>query len=160
MGALIIGTLLAVGALAFVLFPLFADTPAPRLARRAVRGDRVEESEAIVALREIEFDRETGKLAQADYDELRARYTERALVEMRRDAASSIASPDELLEAAVAEARARLKECATCGPRPEPDAVFCSNCGEYLPGQCVSCGVHVDEKGASFCAHCGRSLAA
>ncbi len=158
--ALVLGTLLAVGALTFVLVPLFME-PAPRRPVAAVApvvedGD----AEAIAALREIEFDRATGKLAPSDYDELRARYTKRALDAMRRQSAAKDVSQDDLLEGAIAEYRSRLKDCDTCGPRPEPDAVFCSNCGTYLPGQCVSCGASVSEKGASYCTACGRSLAA
>jgi hypothetical protein len=117
--------------------------------------------EAIAALREIEFDRATGKLAPADYDELKARYTERALVAMRQASADTRSlTADDLLEAEVAAFRARLKECVTCGPRPEPDAVYCSSCGTYLPGQCAACGAAVHETGATFCASCGHALAA
>jgi hypothetical protein len=161
MGALILGTLLAVGALAFVLHPLFMDGT-PKLRVRVRKGAAVSgvESEAIAALREIEFDLATGKLAASDYEELRARYTQRALEEMRRGAVDALASPDDALEAEVAAYRSRLKECVTCGPRPEPDAVFCSTCGTYLPGQCASCDAPVSEKGASYCTSCGRSLAA
>jgi hypothetical protein len=156
--ALLVGTILALGALAFVLYPLFAvSLPRPR---RPVATPDAGDDEAVAALREIEFDRETGKLSPDDYEELRARYTQRALDAMRRKSAAANASPDELLEAEVAAFRARLRECATCGPRPEPDALYCSNCGTYLPGQCASCGADVHEKGAGYCASCGRSLAA
>ena len=157
--ALILGTLLAVGALAFVLHPLFIDSPR-RVPRAAVSPLAEGDAEAIAALREIEFDRETGKLAAADYDELRARYTQRALDAMRRASAGESASVTDPVEATIAAYRARLKECVTCGPRPEPDAVFCSTCGTYLPGQCASCATPVHEKGASFCTSCGHSLAA
>ena len=76
--ALVIGTLLAVGALAFVLYPVFF--PADQSASRAVIRPRESERDAAVsALREIEFDRVTGKLSDADYTDLKARYTEQAL---------------------------------------------------------------------------------
>jgi hypothetical protein len=89
---------------------------------------------------------------------LRARYTERALDAMR--SGESLAEPDDAVEAAVLAYRSRLKECGNCGPRPEPDAIYCSNCGHYLPGACASCGHSVNESGATFCAACGRQLAA
>ncbi|HET9010386.1 MAG TPA: zinc ribbon domain-containing protein [Gemmatimonadaceae bacterium] len=157
--ALIVGTILAVGALAYVLFPLLAGAmPVPRrFALPAGATDGAPEQEAVVALREIEFDRATGKLSDADYEELKARYTERALHALR---ATGAATPDELAEAAVVAFRARLKSCARCGPRPEPDATYCSGCGSYLPGACGSCGATVTESGAAFCASCGRQLAA
>jgi ribosomal protein L40E len=159
--ALAIGTFLAVGALAYVLFPLLfasAGRRGPRVAGVPGEG-RSAEHEAIVALREIEFDRVTGKLSDSDYAELKSRYTERALAAMRATAAGP-ASVDDAAEAVVLAYRARLKSCARCGPRPEPDAVYCSNCGTYLAGTCGACGKAVTEPGAAFCSCCGRQLAA
>jgi hypothetical protein len=156
--ALIVGTILAVGALAYVLFPLLVGTAPVRIARSSARR-RVStpEHEAVVALREIEFDRVTGKLSDADYAELKSRYTERALQALR---SSSADTPEDAAEAAVLAYRSRLKSCATCGPRPEPDATWCSTCGAFLPGSCASCGAAVTEAGAAFCTSCGRQLAA
>jgi hypothetical protein len=156
---LTIGTILAVGALAYVLYPLLAGAaPAPRRRATSVGATgTAPEHEAVVALREIEFDRATGKLSDEDYGELKTRYTERALDALRSTGA---ATPDDLAEAAVLAYRTRLKSCARCGPRPEPDAVYCSSCGLYLPGACASCGAAVTESGAAFCASCGRQLAA
>lgn len=158
--ALALGTLLAVGALAFVLYPLFAGALAPayRATATATQTANAAEQEAVVALREIEFDRATGKLSDSDYGELKSRYTEHALAAMRGGAPESVdADP---AEAAVRAYRLRLKECVNCGPRQEPDAVFCSNCGLYLPGACGFCGSAVMEPGSSYCSSCGRQLAA
>lgn len=157
--ALVVGTILAVGALAYVLFPLLAGA-VPARRRRAVIGAAAPiaaEHEAVVALREIEFDRVTGKLSDADYDELRVRYTARALEALR---AVGAATPGDAAEAAVLAYRSRLRSCGTCGPRPEPDAAYCSRCGGFLPGACGSCGAAVIESGAAFCTSCGRQLAA
>ncbi|MFI5255649.1 MAG: zinc ribbon domain-containing protein [Gemmatimonadales bacterium] len=157
MSALIIGTLLAVGALAYVLYPLLTG-PIPIARRRVPRrreGAKVVEHEAIVALREIEFDRVTGKLSDADYAELKTRYTQRALDAMR---AGDPATSGDAIEAAVLAYRARMKNCADCGPRPEPDALYCSSCGRYLAGACASCGATVSQPGAAFCGSCGQEL--
>lgn len=108
MTPLIIGTLLAIAALCFVLWPLLVPSLAP------VRGEAVRAPApdyAVDALRELEFDRATGKISDADYASLKARYTNKALTVMR--------AGDRLI-------------CDKCGPRPEPDAVFCSNCGAPL----------------------------
>ena len=109
MTALLVGTALAVASLCFVLYPLFrADiTIAPLRSRDP--GPRP--SPAVEALRELEFDRETGKISDADYEPLKARYTEQALAVMRAGDA---------------------RVCERCGTRPEPDAEFCSNCGARL----------------------------
>jgi len=161
--ALAIGTLLVVVALAYVLYPLvFAPAgPSARTTTRVPRAVESGDEDAIVALREIEFDRATGKLSDSDYADLKARYTQRALDAMRAGGAAAAGAPvEDAVEAAVLAIRARLRSCARCGPRPEPDAIYCSSCGAYLDVQCAGCGRVVEEVGAAFCAGCGRQLAA
>ena len=155
--ALVVGTALAVGALAFVLYPLFFD----HAVTRAAPSRHVEswsDDVAVAALREIEFDRATGKLSEADYAQLKEQYTRQALARMRR-APNGGAEEDEL-EATIRAYRAERPACDRCGPRPEADAIFCSNCGQYLPGRCEQCGQRVEEAGARFCSACGHRLAA
>lgn len=152
--ALAVGTILAVGALAFVLYPLFfspsaSGSPPPR----APDGELGPDS-AIVALREIEFDRATGKLSERDYGELRAQYAAQAIREMR----ATEAPADDVIEARVRAYRAARRECPTCGLRPEPDAIYCSTCGGYLAGQCPACNEPIRESSAGFCAACGATL--
>lgn len=163
MQALVVGTLLAVLALAYVLYPLLGGA-APIVRTRATRQTTATpEHEAVTALREIEFDRATGKLSESDYAELRARYAERALSAMRAsDATSAPAtySGEDAAEEVVRAYRSRIRSCARCGPRPEPDAVYCSSCGLYLDGRCAHCGATVTEAGATYCAGCGHALAA
>ena len=109
MTALLVGTALAVASLCYVLYPLFrADLhcpPASGLPARSRAAPRVD------ALRELEFDRQTGKISDDDYEPLKARYTEQALAVMRAGDAPV---------------------CERCGPRPERDADFCSKCGAAL----------------------------
>ena len=116
MTALLIGTALAVASLCYVLYPLFrtAPTAVPPAARLGTIGD---EGSAVEALRELEFDRQTGKISDSDYTPLKARYTEEAVVAMRAGKAGS-------------------RTCPNCGQRPEAgvDDRFCSNCGAPLPG--------------------------
>jgi len=110
---MLIGIALALVALSFVLYPLLSDSPLalPRQSGDVVSAVNTRRNAAMEALREIEFDRETGKLSDADYEGLRSTYTQRAVEVMRQ--------------------RGELS-CSLCGPRPEPDAVFCSNCGAQL----------------------------
>ena len=153
--ALIVGTLLAVSAVAFVLYPLFfgATTRVKRL-----RGEsHATDDSAIAALREIEFDRATGKLSDADYAELRKAYGDRALKELRA-ADSAAALPADPIEARVREYRLTHRECPTCGVRPEADAIYCSTCGSFLDGRCPRCGGDITEPGATFCSSCGEML--
>ena len=118
--ALVIGTALAVGALAFVLYPVFFGVKrrAHSFPRRASTPSATRPSSA---LREIEFDRATGKLSDADYAELKTRYTKDAITAMRREKSPGDGTPaDDEIEAAVRDYRDSHATCPTCGPRPEP----------------------------------------
>ena len=42
------------------------------------------------------------------------------------------ASDDDRVEAEIQRARAQLRVCVDCGPRPEPGALYCSRCGRAL----------------------------
>ena len=183
MTPLFIGAALAVAALVYVLFPLF-DVVSPVRSRLTGRSAANRES-AIDALREIEFDRATGKLSDDDYSALKAEYTRSALVELRAregpvsqrvgaasgpsDVATEASAPNGVLpavvgdpaEEAVLRYRSVRRTCETCGPRPEPDPAYCSSCGKYLRVTCAHCGAAVDALLASrFWANCGSSLAA
>jgi hypothetical protein len=157
--ALVIGTLLAVGALAFVLYPVFFGVS--RQTTTVVTPRLNQGESAIAALREIEFDRATGKLSETDYSELKARYTKEAVAQMRRDKASPEGTAlDDEIEAAVRAYRESHASCPEHGPRPEPDAVYCSDCGRYLRDRCAGCGAPVVERDARYCVNCGNRLAA
>jgi hypothetical protein len=120
---------------------------------------------ALSALREIEFDKATGKLSEDDYRALKTKYTAAALAVLRNEAPSAPEAPDRI--EAMIEARVRSLtssggfSCPRCGPRPESDALFCSNCGDRLPGTslCPVCSSTVPP-GARFCEGCGSAVAA
>jgi hypothetical protein len=172
--ALLLGTLLSIAALAFVLAPLFGESRATAETEPPLAADDAGSGQtAIEALREIEFDRATGKLSEADYAALKAAYTERAVAAMResdREAAGPLATgpaaapagaaQDAALEALIRRYRGAGYACPDHGPRRETDAVYCSECGRYLAGACEACGAAVGEPGARFCSGCGRRLAA
>jgi hypothetical protein len=173
MFALLLGSVLAVGALAFVLWPILYGAGSPRVTSRG--ATEPDAASALDALREIEFDRATGKLSTEDYDTLRARYAPRAVEELRaREAAvaGAVAGAASMAEAPLGDvldpaealiARARALRGLTCpadGPRPESDALFCSDCGRYLGTSCLKCGAAIEDPHARFCAECGTPLAA
>jgi hypothetical protein len=143
---------------------------------------------ALTALKEIEFDRETGKLSEADYEFLKAKYTRAALEALRLDATGGPGTVSDDVEAMVAAKVRTLRSasaspssdapatlppssrvppvasgpvCQTCGPRPEADAVFCSTCGRRLPTgtACDRCGAAL-QPDSRFCEACGRQVAA
>jgi len=160
------GTVLALGAAVLVLGPLLReDVMAPPRGRVPnARPARAESGSAVDALREIEFDRATGKLSDDDYRSLKASYTREALAELRaRDAAAAVVTSgagDDEVEAAIRRYRAsaHVAVCPVDGTRPEPDAIFCSACGRYLAGRCPSCGAACDEAEQRYCSACGDAL--
>ncbi|MBC7789509.1 MAG: zinc ribbon domain-containing protein [Anaerolineae bacterium] len=159
MSALIIGTVLALGALAFVLHPLFVEREPVNSSPKGSRV-RAASEEALSALREVEFDRETGKLSDTDYVALKSEYTQEALTAMRAESQPEVSDATDDAEAIILMYRQRLRECAKCGPRPEVDANYCSSCGSFLAGACGSCGARITESGARFCLACGKTIAA
>jgi len=161
---LTLAVLLATGAVYFVLLPIFRPaTPSDGLGEEEGGSEgEGEESEddsspravALRALKEIEFDRATGKLSDADYDALKQKYTALA-VEALRDASQprAIAHPSSLIS---------HPACPQHGPRSEPGAQFCGECGRRLSsahGFCGRCGAAL-EADAHFCNACGNSVAA
>jgi hypothetical protein len=129
---------------------------------------------ALAALKEIEFDRETGKLSDEDYAFLKSKYTGAALEALRAegpedglesasagDVEALIAGRVRALRFAATSAPAGAPACPVCGPRPEPDAAFCSSCGCRLQGggACAGCGAELGP-GSRFCTKCGTGVAA
>lgn len=163
---LIVGILLAAGATYYVLLPILRP-PAPTPPGGAVFTDEGEDPDddmspqtvALRALKEIEFDRATGKLSDSDYDALKAKYTEEALEAMR---AEQGAGSRTLRPKAAPRSPLPVPVCPADGPRPEPDAVFCSACGRRLgtaPAYCGRCGTAL-EIDSRYCNHCGARVAA
>src|SRR5512146_972994 len=164
----VLAAVLGLAVLWIVLQPLARlDVPAPRPAE-PLDPEETPRGVALTALKEIEFDRATGKLSDADYEELKARYTTAALAALR---AESTGRPDDVeamiagrvrsLRSARASTPSAAPACPACGPRPEPDAVFCSSCGFRLepPARCEQCGVALPPD-SRFCESCGTRVAA
>lgn len=80
---------------------------------------------ALLALKEIEFDRATGKLSDADFAELHARYAARALEVLDAEGATAAAP-------AAADRRPAGEPCPACGGRTVRGAAFCGACGASL----------------------------
>lgn len=168
--ALLVGSVLAIAGLAYVLLPLVRPDLAP-VREGAVGGTEIEPT-AIDALREIEFDQATGKLSAEDYNALRAEYTPLAMAELEASDRASVLARDEagsrggapagddLAERLIARAKSRATSCPTCGPRPEADALYCSDCGRTLAASCLTCGARVENPQARFCGECGSAIAA
>ena len=132
---------------------------------------------ALLALKEIEFDRETGKLSERDYESLKARYGAEALAAIAddersppHDSGTEPVDAERLIATRLQAFRSApdsdpqvssSPSCLRCGPRPEPDARFCSRCGLALfpATYCAECGAVLPNE-SRFCARCGHKVAA
>jgi hypothetical protein len=166
-------------ALWLVFQPLLRPSLAKSQPIEPVDPEETPKGVALTALKEIEFDRETGKLSDADYEFLKAKYTAAALEALRLESVEPgeasggveaiIAAKVRALRSASTRTPADVpvgltnstRSCESCGPRPEPDAVFCSTCGRPLPGRsaCDRCGAAL-QPDSRFCEVCGRQVAA
>lgn len=160
-----------------VLQPVLRPTGREALLPEPVDPEETPKGIALTALKEIEFDRETGKLSDSDYELLKGKYTALALDALRHE--SEEVASDDIEAMVVAKVRALRSAstatpsnastlppgsnpaCAICGPRPEPDAIFCSSCGRRLPDRsaCDRCGAALSPD-SRFCEICGRQVAA
>ncbi|MEJ2238023.1 MAG: zinc ribbon domain-containing protein [Gemmatimonadales bacterium] len=173
---LLAGIVVAVAALALVLEPLVrgvsestigTESPADDLDFTDIQESESPKVQALLALKEIEFDRATGKLSDEDYDELKGKYAQVALAAIKAEdaAGEGIGDAADAAEAAIQGARSKgASVCPVCGPRPESAATFCSDCGRSLVApdasvRCSSCGSPVTP-GGKFCANCGGVVAA
>jgi hypothetical protein len=171
-----------------LLQPLLRPSTAPASVTEPVDPEETAKGIALTALKEIEFDRETGKLSDADYEFLKSKYTSAALEALRLDSAGEPGTVSDDVEAMIAAKVRALRSasatpssdapanplplsqvsrpasapaCQVCGPRPELDAVFCSTCGRRLPSQaaCDRCGAAL-QPDSKFCEACGCQVAA
>jgi len=91
------------------------------------------EREALYAnIADLDHDFETGKLDQADHQQMREALRDRAIELLRAERAAATPAPEQA-EQAEREATATLGQfCPACGSRIDPAWRFCSSCGGSL----------------------------
>jgi Double zinc ribbon len=181
LGEAIAAAVIGVLVLCLVLQPLLRPSTPHAASAEPVDPEETPKGIALAALKEIEFDRETGKLSDSDYQSLKTKYTAEALTALRHDPDPSATDrrSDDLETMIAAKVRALRSAsvskssdasesfpssgpaCPSCGPRPEPEAVYCSSCGRRLPVRmvCDRCATAL-VPGSRYCESCGRQVAA
>jgi cytochrome c-type biogenesis protein CcmI len=151
--AYLAAAMIIIGVALFVAAPLTGGFfPTRRKGETETERARLEHERglAVQGLRELEFDREMGKLSDADYESLHAELERRALtamaaLEKSRDANRGRARTSQVRRidsARSASAAARsvqaptairtINFCPQCGARSIADAKFCGECGASL----------------------------
>ena len=158
MSAILIA-ILAVAAIGLAVRPLFQLEDAPVRAAAAI-DPNVENllsarEATYAAIKDLETDHAMGKLSDADYNNLRAKYEGKALMILQQLDAVQVASRVRLEHRAAAPSGA----CAQCGTPIGAGAKFCRVCGTSLASVCLSCGAPIAAD-ARFCRQCGTPVAA
>ncbi len=141
---LLAGTVLALLAVAIVLEPLIRPIGATVVLRpdsddEDITPEQRKRDLALAALKEIEFDKATGKLSDADYDRLYKRYAAEAVVAIRE------AEHPQAARLTVGAMTAGGQAVGRSGGQKRP--TFCEECGSRLPST------------GKFCSECGTPIA-
>lgn len=159
-GAILIGLALLLLTIPFVVRPFRRKTRPESLAVPQHRQrPTAQHQEVLLALRDLEFDYRTGKIAEEDYAVLRADLLAQAAaaLEGHSDPEDDL---DAQIEAAVLARRRKLghvQACQQCGKAAGPGDRFCTGCGAPLEAVCPACGKPMAASDR-FCAACGAKL--
>ncbi len=158
MSAILIA-ILAVAAISLAVRPLFQLEQAPARATAAI-DPNVENllsarEATYAAIKDLETDHAMGKLSDADYQNLRAKYEGKALTILQQLDATQVASRERLAQRVASPGGT----CTQCGTPIATGAKFCRGCGTGLAPACSSCGAPIAAE-ASFCRQCGTPVAA
>jgi hypothetical protein len=172
--SILLGLALAIVVLPFVMEPFWRRGRGSRHLALAAPADTAVPSKeaALIAVRDLDFDFQTGKVTEADYQPLRQQLLLAAAQAASAEAArrpatrtSRHARLDDDIESAVRKLRlggqaARQpapQTCAACGTAAAGTDRFCGHCGEALGLACPNCRAAVQPTDR-FCAGCGATL--
>ncbi len=161
LGAILIGLAMLGLTVPYVIRPF-------RPVKRA-RGKRVLPAEAsfpserletqrdivLIKLRDLDFDFQTGKVADQDYGALRGELVAEAsrLIDAVRQEEEHI---EQLIQSR-REARVQKTLCPHCSGVLGPQECFCPTCGQPVSVSCPNCGKKVQPKDL-YCMACGSHL--
>lgn len=159
LGSILLGLALAILVVPFVISPLLNRDRRERLAGSGdgAAADRVQHN-TLFALRDLDFDFRTGKIAEEDYAPLRQRLVVEAAQALQAVDDRDLDAEIETAVRAVRSTRAaQTQACPHCRAPAVSGSKFCSQCGKALEAECPGCheAVRVDDK---FCVRCGAPL--
>ncbi len=160
-GSVLIGIAMLLLALPFVINPLIKgnqnNPPGEAPKEASLSGDR--HTGFLLALRDLEFDHQVGKITDDDYTNLRATLMLQAAAALEYQDKLD-AELDTRLEQAIQLRRANQSKsqvCSHCGSALEPSDRFCRACGQPVESTCPKCGGKLYPTD-TFCNRCGARL--
>lgn len=124
-----------------------AELTSEPLGRRSRAAIEREKTLVLRSIKELEFDRAMGKVADEDFNEMVTRLRARAISLMKqleagtsyreiieKDLAAKLGSDPAALKSDSRTEPVRASVSCTCGTRNDADARFCKNCGAKLGG--------------------------
>lgn len=148
-----VAILLALASIAIIAYPFFSKRDGEVVgssldiaAEQSVREQCVEEERAFSALREAEFDRELGNIAEEEYQKVKGQIHvkgsfNRGAKGSEQEHSKPSKGVDAEIEREIRKLRhkgakhdeSKVKYCPECGARQQHGAKFCSRCGAKQP---------------------------
>lgn len=167
---MILAFLAALGAIvvALVLYPVFTDTGAgaSNPSEDASEYLRLEEEKTRLYdnIKDLDFERDAGKVSQGDYEAARNDYLGQVavVIEKMDTLAPEVTKKrrEPGAEPAPASKKKRTDErirCGSCGKPNPKGSKFCLACGKPFGRTCQSCGENLPPQ-AKFCNACGEKV--
>lgn len=166
-GAILVGIAILVIAVPYVMHPLVNERKKqPDKSTPLKKDGEGGQRDALAAIRDLDFDFQTGKVTREDYETLRAQLVLEAAKYLQVKQ-----QEDEKIETMI---RARLQtvkplvKCEKCGGEIRLQDRFCPTCGDAAQPQtesslpaaqltCPGCGKTIKERDL-FCTGCGRRV--
>ena len=150
---------------AFVLYPVFAEVRTGRFgglgdAEREVLDLEEKKSRLYALLADLDFEKESGKVSEADYQTARNDYLAQAAAVLAKLEALAPQKGEKKKTRKPAEAAAG-RICGGCSKSSPESAKFCIHCGAAIVASeavCEGCGEKLP-KDARFCMACGNKVA-
>ena len=160
-GAILIGITMLVVAVPIVIKPLLNDksieSSNPADSGLDNLGDR--HSELLLALRDLDFDYQIGKVTEEDYGALRQTLLVQAATALETREKQD-AEQDARLEEAIRlrrDKQSTTRECSQCGASLDLSDRFCRVCGKPVETTCPKCGEKMRPSDL-YCNSCGTKM--
>lgn len=157
-GPILVGLAMLIGVIPFVLSPLLGKRRTNQTLFEEIEEDSVEvqHQNTLLALRDLEFDHQVGKVGDEDYNGLRATLMIQAAASL--EARQKVdAELDARLEEAIRlrrEKQSKERVCSNCSTPLDTTDRFCRVCGEPVESTCPKCSGKM-LPGDLYCNTCG-----